>query len=279
MLRQRVITALVLLALLLPTLFASSPLPFALFSLVLISAAGWEWARLNGAAAPLPALASGALLAGLCGASLQRLPQIGAVSGLWIAGAVVWIVGSVLVLQRGPAGWPGVPPLLRWALGLALLWLAWLALAQARTIGVNFLLSVLCVVWMADIAAYFSGRAFGKRKLAPAISPGKSWEGVYGGVAGVLLLAFTWQWLDAQFSFDSPSLFLLLRQRLGLGGLLLAALLLTALSVVGDLFESLVKRAAGVKDSSALLPGHGGVLDRVDALLPVLPAALALISF
>ena len=278
MLRQRVITAVVLLALLLPALFAASPLPFALLTLVLISAAGWEWARLNGVSAPLPALASGALLAALCGASLLRLPELGAVGGLWLVGAMAWLLGGALVLRRGPAGWPAWPVWLRWLLGMALLWLAWLALAQARTVGINFLLSVMCVVWVADIAAYFSGRAFGRRKLAPTISPGKSWEGVFGGVVGVLLLALGWLWLESQFSLDSPSLFLLLRQRLGLGGLLLAALLLTALSVMGDLFESLVKRAAGVKDSSALLPGHGGVLYRVDALLPVLPAALALIS-
>jgi len=278
MLRQRVITALVLLALLLPALAASSPLPFALFTLVLISAAGWEWARLNGVARPLPALASGALLAALCAISLARLPQIGALAGLWWAGAALWVAGLVPVLRRGPAGWPAWPVALRWALGLALLWLAWLALAQARTIGINFLLSTLCVVWAADIAAYFAGRAFGRRKLAPTISPGKSWEGVYGGVAGVLLLAVGWQWLEAQWVFDSPSLFLVLRQRFGWGGLALAALALAALSVAGDLFESLVKRAAGAKDSSQLLPGHGGVLDRVDALLPVLPAALALIS-
>jgi phosphatidate cytidylyltransferase len=279
MLRQRVITAVVLLALLLPALFASSPLPFALFTLVLISAAGWEWARLNGATGSVPALATGALLAALCGLSLLYPPAMGGAGGLWLAGTVAWLLGGALVLRSGPAGWPKWPPLLRWALGLALLWLAWAAMAQARSVGINFLLSVMCVVWAADISAYFCGRAFGKRKLAPTISPGKSWEGVYGGVAGVLLLALGWLWLESQFSLDSPSLFLLLRQRLGYGGLLLAALLLTALSVMGDLFESLVKRAAGAKDSSALLPGHGGVLDRVDALLPVLPAALALISF
>lgn len=278
MLRQRVITAVVLLALLLPALLASGPLPFALFTLVLISAAGWEWARLNGVTATGPALATGALLAALCGFSLMHPPSMGAAGGLWLAGTVAWLAGGALVLRSGPGGWPKWPALLRWALGLALLWLAWTALAQARTVGVNFLLSVMCVVWAADIAAYFCGRAFGRRKLAPTISPGKSWEGVYGGVAGVLLLALGWSWLESQFSFDSPSLFLLLRQRLGVGGLLLAALLLTALSVMGDLFESLVKRAAGAKDSSGLLPGHGGVLDRVDALLPVLPAALALIS-
>ena len=278
MLRQRVITAVVLLALLLPALFASSPLPFALLTLLLISAAGWEWARLNGVQAMLPALASGLLLAVVCGASLSQLAQVGQSATLWWLGLVVWVLGGGLALRQGPAGWPRLPAALRWALGLAGLWLAWLAMAQARIIGINFLLSVMCVVWAADIAAYFTGRAFGRNKLAPTISPGKSWEGVYGGVAGVVLLALGWLALESRFSFDSPSVFLLLQQRQGWGGLLLAALLLAALSVVGDLFESLVKRAAGAKDSRALLPGHGGVLDRVDALLPVLPAALALIS-
>lgn len=278
MLRQRVITAVVLLALLLPALFASSPLPFALFTGVLISAAGWEWARLNGVTSLPLAVGSGALLALLCGASLFRLPAMGPSGGLWNAGMVAWVVGGALVLRAGPGGWPRWPQPLRWVLGLALLWLAWLALAQARTIGINFLLSVLCVVWVADIAAYFCGRAFGRNKLAPTISPGKSWEGVYGGVAGVLLLALGWIALEAQVNLGSASVFKLLQQTLGWGGLLLAALLLAGLSVVGDLFESLVKRAAGAKDSSALLPGHGGVLDRVDALLPVLPAAMALIS-
>ncbi|OYU85189.1 MAG: phosphatidate cytidylyltransferase, partial [Burkholderiales bacterium PBB5] len=243
MLRQRVITAVVLLALLLPALLASSPLPFAVFTLVLISAAGWEWARLNGATTPLPALASGALLAALCGISLYRLPQLGAAGGLWWMGTLAWVVGGAAALRRGPTGWPVLPVALRWPLGLVMLWLAWLALAQARTVGINFLLSVMCVVWAADISAYFAGRAFGRNKLAPTISPGKSWEGVYGGVAGVLLLAAGWLWLDGQANFDSASLFTLLKQRWGWLGLLLAALLLTALSVAGDLFESLVKRA------------------------------------
>ena len=278
MLRQRVITAVLLLALLLPALFAHSSWPFAVLTLVLISAAGWEWARLNGLRAPAWALGSGLLLALLCGASLQHLTQVGRVATFWWVGLAIWLLGGALALRRGPAGWPGLPLGLRWALGLAGLWLAWLALAQARTIGVNFLLSVMCVVWAADIAAYFTGRALGRNKLAPSISPGKSWEGVYGGVAGVIVLALAWLWLEGRSSLDSPSLFLLIQQRQGWAGLLLALLLLAGLSVVGDLFESLVKRAAGVKDSSGLLPGHGGVLDRVDALLPVLPAALALIS-
>ncbi len=279
MLAQRVITAVVLLALLLPALVSSSPLPFALLTLVLISVAGWEWARLNGAGNPAFALASGALLALLCGFSLQRLPEMGPAGGLWWTGTSLWLAGGALALRRGPAGWQTWPAMLRWALGLGLLWLAWLAMAQARSIGVNFLLSVMCIVWVADISAYFAGRAFGRRKLAPGISPGKSWEGVYGGVSGVLVLAAGWLWLESRHDLGSASVFKLLHQQHGYPGLLLALLLMAALSVMGDLFESLVKRSAGVKDSSALLPGHGGVLDRVDALLPVLPAALALISF
>jgi phosphatidate cytidylyltransferase len=128
---------------------------------------------------------------------------------------------------------------------------------------------------MADVAAYFGGKAWGRRKLAPSISPGKSWEGVWSGLAGVLLLSLFWIWLDGQAPVDGPSLYTRLYTALGVSAMAPALLALCGLSVVGDLIESLVKRAAGAKDSSQLLPGHGGVLDRVDALLPVLPAALA----
>jgi len=130
---------------------------------------------------------------------------------------------------------------------------------------------------MADVAAYFSGRALGRRKLAAAISPGKSWEGVWGGMAGVLVMAFLWVWVDNHWAFESPSLF----SRLSVKGwpfMVLATLFLVSMSVVGDLMESLVKRSAGFKDSSHLLPGHGGVLDRIDALLPTLPLALMLVQ-
>ena len=133
-----------------------------------------------------------------------------------------------------------------------------------------------CLVWVADIAAYFGGRALGRRKLAPSISPGKSWEGAFSGMAGVIVLAFVWRWIDASQPVDAPSLYSRMAQSWGVAGMLAGSLLLGAMSVVGDLFESLVKRAAGTKDSSNLLPGHGGVLDRVDALLPVFPIAIAL---
>jgi phosphatidate cytidylyltransferase len=190
----------------------------------------------------------------------------------------VWVLGGTFVLRGGPLAWPALPMALRWIVGLALLWTAWLALAHAKTLGINFILSVFCLVWAADIAAYFGGRAFGKRKLALSISPGKSWEGVWSGMLGALFLAAVWCWADSAWTLDSRSLYTRVAARFGLAGLALVVIFLAAMSVVGDLFESLVKRSAGAKDSSGLLPGHGGVLDRVDALLPVFPVALAWVS-
>ena len=275
MLGQRIVTAIVLLALLVPALLAASPWPFALLTLAMIAAAGWEWGRLNGAGGAL-SIALGALVAAACGAMLAAGRVADAPVWLWWTALVVWVIGGALLLRLLPAGWAALPQALRLAVGPLLLWAAWLALAHAKTIGVNFILSVMCLVWVADIAAYFAGRAFGRRKLAPQISPGKSWEGVAGGMAGVLLLAAGWIAFDRNAPVDAPSLYTRLFERGGIVGLAVASLGLAAISVVGDLVESLVKRAAGAKDSSRLLPGHGGVLDRVDALLPVLPAALAL---
>ena len=278
MLKTRVITALVLLAVLLPALFATSPWPFAGLTMLMIGAAGWEWARLNGAVG-VGALAFGAAVATLCAAILLRLQLQPPPAWCWWLASAVWVLGGAYALRLGPTGWPKISPPLRRYLGVLVLLAAWLAMVQAKAIGINFLLSIFCLVWMADIAAYFGGKAFGKRKLAPAISPGKSWEGVWSGMAGVLLLAFVWCFvIDPQFAVDSPSLYqVLLRQHpLPIG--VLALLLLSCMSVVGDLFESLIKRAAGAKDSSQLLPGHGGVLDRIDALLPVFPLAMALVS-
>ncbi|KNZ32127.1 MAG: phosphatidate cytidylyltransferase [Methylibium sp. NZG] len=274
MLRQRIITALVLVGLLLPALFAKAAWPFALLTLVMIGASGWEWGRLNGAAGL--SIGLGVLLAAACAIALWMGWSAMAPASAWWFATGAWVLGGAWVLSRGPAGWPGVPAPLRWALGLLLLWTAWLAMVNAKSIGINFILSVFCLVWAADIAAYFGGRAFGKRKLALAISPGKSWEGVWSGMLGALALAGLWLVLDRAFAMDSPSLYTQLLQRLGAVGLVGVVVFLSAMSVVGDLFESLVKRSAGAKDSSALLPGHGGLLDRVDALLPVFPIALAM---
>jgi phosphatidate cytidylyltransferase len=277
MLLQRVITALVLVTLLLAALMSRSAWPFPLLTLALIAAAAWEWARLNQAGAGV-ALGFGAVVALGGMAALGGSWSAHAPATLWWLAVVLWLAGGSAALRSGPAAWPQLPRSMRWGLGIIALGSAWLAVANARVIGINFLLSVLCLVWMADVAAYFGGRAFGRRKLAPTISPGKSWAGVWAGMAGVLVLAVAWIWLDGRYAFDSASLFSRLWAGLGAAGTVSALLALCGLSVVGDLVESLVKRAAGAKDSSRLLPGHGGVLDRVDALLPVLPAALALMT-
>jgi len=281
MLLQRVITALALLAVLLPALFWPSPIPFAVVVLVLLTAGAWEWGRLNGLARA-GALACGAACLALCALAWQAGLVGRPLPVMWAGAGVLWVLGGAWVLRRGVGGWPHLARSLRVVVGVLLLWLAWLALAQARAIGINFLLSVFVLVWAADVAAYFAGRAFGLRlvsvRLAPAISPGKSWEGVWGGMLAVLAVALVWRQVDAtwgQAGGWSASLY----TRLGEQGpvlLVLSLLFLAAMSVVGDLVESLVKRAAGAKDSSGLLPGHGGVLDRVDALLPVLPLAMML---
>lgn len=278
MLKQRVITAIVLLAILLPALFWSSPQPFLAITLLLIAAGGWEWGRLLGLGGTA-SLALGAVTALLCAAAWAAGATAGPSLLLWVAVGAAWVLAGAGLIAAGVEGWPRIPRGLRLVGGVAALVLAWLAMAQARVIGINFLLSVLVLVWMADIAAYFAGRAFGlrftRRRLAPAISPGKSWEGVWGGMAGVLVLAFAWAWADQAWQAPVPSLYSRLAAA-GLAILVLGAIFLAAMSVVGDLVESLIKRSAGVKDSSGLLPGHGGVLDRVDALLPTLPLAMML---
>lgn len=277
MLKQRIITALVLIAVLLPALFAASPWPFAVLLLAMIGAAGWEWGRLN-EAGTLGAVVLGVAVAVAGALTLAAGWHLAPPRIVWWLAMLVWVLGGAWVLRRGVTMWPLIPAPARWFVGFAMLWTAWLALAVAKVMGVNFILSVFCLVWAADIGAYFGGRRFGQRKLAPGISPGKSWEGVWSGMFAAVLLAAFWLWLDTAFAVDSDSLYTRLYGRYGALSGVLVVVFLAAMSVVGDLAESLVKRGAGAKDSSALLPGHGGLLDRADALLPVFPIALALIS-
>lgn len=282
MLKQRVITAVLLLAILLPALFYPSYVPFSAVTLALISAAGWEWGRLNGCTQRVSVgLGSicliSCLMAWQAGWLMRSLPLA------WTLLGTLWVLGGVWLLHAGVGAWSRLSRSLRIFVGVLALVFAWLALVQARVAGINFLLSLLVLVWAADVAAYFAGKSLGgrwiQRKLAGSISPGKSWEGALGGLLGVLALSFGWLWLDRQGVTDSDSLFTLIRTHHGIGIMVLGVAFMTAMSVVGDLVESLVKRSAGAKDSSALLPGHGGVLDRVDALLPTLPLALMLAGF
>lgn len=280
MLQQRVLTAFVLLAILLPALFYPSTLPFTLLVLVLMTAAAWEWGRLNGLS-QVRAIALGISCAVLCLTSWAIGWTDRSMTALWTVIGCFWVLAAFWLLKVGVPGWQRIPVMLRLVAGVLVLWFAWLAVVQARAIGVNFLLSVLLLVWVADVFAYFAGRAFGlrftKSKLAPSISPGKSWEGVWGGFAGVVVLSLAWVAADAHWQVHVPSFYSRMAQP-GWWMLLVSALFMVAMSVSGDLVESLIKRSAGVKDSSGLLPGHGGVLDRVDALLPTLPLAMMLTS-
>jgi phosphatidate cytidylyltransferase len=273
-----------------------------LLTLLLIGAAAWEWSRLIGWTG-WRAWASGVFCV-VCAAGLMVLWFAASYSAAnardldrakWLIvmlfvvfgmACLLWLIGGAWLLWRGVTRWPALPQWLRWSIGMAMLIVAWMALAMARGWGVNFLLSALALVWVADIGAYVFGRALGGkltggRKLAPAISPGKTWEGALGGFICVLLMGAIWAWLELErpwISVHVPSvhrssmyLSLWLRDPVWFVGCLA---FFTAMSVMGDLIESLVKRAAGVKDSSQLLPGHGGVLDRIDALLPTLPTVM-----
>ncbi|GAB3628576.1 Phosphatidate cytidylyltransferase [Pandoraea terrae] len=269
MLKTRVITAVVLLLILLPVIFAGTPAQFAWLAAIIVTAAGWEWARLMG---------MGGVGAGFYGAvSLATVALTWrsglALSHVWLKpAALFWVLAGPYALMRRPAT-KGVWRALLLCAGPVVLVAAWQALCLAREHGIAFLLSVLVIVWIADTGAYFAGRTFGRRKLAPSISPGKSWEGAIGGWLLVMAAA-----AGVLFSgLSAPTIVSHLRDTVGLSAGILLLTLLVAFSVVGDLFESQLKRQAGVKDSSHLLPGHGGVLDRIDALLPVLPLALVFI--
>ena len=268
MLRQRVITAVVLLAALLGAAAAGrQALDAAL--VVVLGAAAFEWLRLAQHPASLCLVAAVLFAGALLGVqSLQVGPSNGLGAMLAAVSCVAWLLIALLVLRGAHRG-ARLSHALSSVLAIVLLAAAWFALMRLLDGGIIYLLSVLAIVWLADIAAYFAGRQWGKRKLAPAISPGKTWAGVGGAVAAVLAAAV----LLAHLAPDLPAFSTLLQQRVGPVAALSAFAALVALSIVGDLFESLLKRQVNAKDSGRLLPGHGGVLDRIDALIAVLPAA------
>lgn len=266
MLTQRIATAVVLLVLLGGAIFLGHT-SFSVAAAALVGVAYFEWMRLIGQRTVV------AVTVAIVGVAvlwmLERIDIPVPVRGLvaWLA-LSIWCAVFILLyaVERGATARVG--RLTGALLCVILLTAAWLALMELSRAGWIVLLSSLAIVWVADIAAYFVGRAFGKRKLAPRISPGKTWAGVIGAAIAVVGTAqfAAWAWPQT----DLFTTMLLQRASLPTGVFLLC--LLVAVSVVGDLFVSLLKRQAGVKDSGTLLPGHGGVLDRIDALLPVLPA-------
>lgn len=267
MLRTRVITAIVLFAAFFGALFYLPPLGWLLFVTAVAGIAAWEWGALMRLSAA-GQVSLGVLLAVLCAIVAVLEPAaVGLGAGFdaaawrlgvyfYLPAAVFWLLLVPIWLQRR---WPLANPVLALATGMVLLLPVWLALIQLRQAGPLALLAIMAIVWLADIGAYFAGRSLGKHKLAPGISPGKTWEGAIGGAVAVL----------------AYGLLMSSRMPAGLAGnlplLLVVLVVLTAISILGDLFESLLKRQAGLKDSSSILPGHGGVLDRIDSLTSTLP--------
>lgn len=262
MLKARLITSFFLIAGFLGALFLLPDFHWAALMLGIIGLGAWEWGHLARFTRSGQQIFTGVLLAG----GVCLLPDVW--QGAWHHEVLFWSVFSATLfwLLLVPV-WLIKPhretrmPLLAVA-GILVLLPSWLALVHLRKASPFILLGLMAAVWIADSAAYFSGKAFGRRKLAPEISPGKTWEGVAGAIVAVSIYGLA---LSAMFGL---SLWLVV----GLWGI-------TVLSIVGDLFESFLKRQAGLKDSGNVLPGHGGVLDRIDGLTSTLPLAAFYLHF
>ena len=263
MLKTRIITALILIAGFIPALFLLSNTYWALAMLVLSLMALYEWASMI----KLSSIQRNIYLVMAAIAGLIVVPLIEKV------GFHVFFFKSLLVFFAIALFWMLIVPFWlktrcvtsnKWvmsALGLVLIVPLWLALICAKSADPWLLLALLATIWIADSAAYFTGKNFGKHKLAPNISPGKTWEGVLGALLGATLFAAI---LLFGFDFYNAAIFPLLWS-------------VTILGVIGDLFESMMKRQANIKDSGDLLPGHGGILDRIDGIIPSLPIAILMI--
>lgn len=274
MLKQRILTAIVLFTVLAGVLLVESAWPFLIFLSITCGVAGWEWTRLTlGSSTRIPLILGLflfllTLVQAYCWLILE-IPDKSFVQACVLISVLFAITAVSIVLRRAQVSRPEAGFL--WsAFAFITLFATWgvLALLYLER-GVLYVLSLLAIIWIADIAAYFFGRAFGRNKLAPAISPGKTREGAFAGIAGVVLwLLLTSQWKGTYGEA--------LMREWGIVGTIVLAVLLAIFSIAGDLFESLLKRRAGCKDSSHLLPGHGGVYDRIDAVVAVVPLAYLL---
>ncbi|HSQ80450.1 MAG TPA: phosphatidate cytidylyltransferase [Casimicrobiaceae bacterium] len=264
----RIVTALVLIAVVLAALFLSRPLGWGVVVLLVVLGAAHEWARLAGFERNGWMVFVGGTL--VLGINLLFNPVVGFEAG-WPTGVVLAVCGAATLFWLLVATpwvlfrWHPASPLVLAIAGWVVLMGAFVAIVDLQARSPWLVLAAMAIVWIADTAAYFAGRQYGRHKLAPQISPGKTWEGVGGAVVAVACYAAALAPLASSAGYR------------GAGGVAMVALwmafavALALLSVIGDLYESLLKRHAGVKDSGALLPGHGGILDRVDALLAAMP--------
>jgi phosphatidate cytidylyltransferase len=266
MLKQRIITALVLAPLALWGIWVLPPQLFAMAIGVIFAMAGWEWSRLCGLEHAAGRAAYVALLALAIAGCYPLLAQGNWPQAILVIALMWWVLALMAVLSypQGTGLWQrsGVA---RGIAGVLVLLPAWAALVLLHErFGPGYVILLMLVIWGADTGAYFAGRAFGRHKLAPRVSPGKTWEGVAGGAVLALLVAWVGTyWIEPVG---------------GYAAFLALVLLLVSISILGDLVESLFKRIADVKDSGGLLPGHGGVMDRIDSMTAAAPLfALGLI--
>ncbi len=273
----RVVTALALLAGVFAAMFLLPPLGWGVVVLLAVLGAAYEWARLAG----FPRGRGWLFVAGTLALGINLLfnPVAGFDAG-WPRGVVLAVCGAATLFWLLIATpwvlfrWQPASALLSAVAGWVVLMGAFVAIVDLQARSPALVLAAMAIVWVADSAAYFAGRSFGRHKLAPMISPGKTWEGVGGALVAVAIYAAALAPFAVRAGYRGP---------IGFAALVLwlaFALVLVALSIIGDLYESLLKRRAGVKDSGALLPGHGGILDRTDALLAAMPpASLAALLF
>ncbi|MBT9614020.1 MAG: phosphatidate cytidylyltransferase [Burkholderiales bacterium] len=266
MLKQRVWAALVLILAFLAALFYSPPIVWAILMGAIALGAAWEWARLCGLSG-LPRGLYALLVVGVI-AAFYAVSSALMMQGLWLAALLFWFILAPMWLIKH---WTIKHRGFLLFIGLIVLLPTWFAFVWLRDINALLLLFLMGLVWVADSAAYFSGRQWGKHKLAPLISPGKTWEGVVGALVVAILYVGLWR----VFAPETVARF----SAVSWWGQSLATMLLVAISITGDLFESHLKRVAGMKDSGSLIPGHGGILDRIDSQTSVLPVAMALIYF
>ncbi len=263
MLKLRLLTALVLVPLVIWAVIALPQPWFAIALGAVLAIGAWEWAPLAGLHAPLSRSVYVLLvlaLMGMTGVAMSAadwvLPAILALVVLW------WLLALRLVMLYPAIGERGMGRSNRLMTGVMVLvapWAALVALSEIPDGGRYYLLFLILLMWVADSGAYFAGRRWGRRKLAPQVSPGKTWEGVWGALVGALLVSLS---IGAYGFGMSPGY---------LGRFVLLCMVTVIFSILGDLFESMYKRKAGVKDSSQLLPGHGGILDRLDSLTAAAP--------